>query len=41
MSIEDVGDYEDWRGRKADPNKHGGVRAASLACGNNTTEKIV
>lgn len=29
------GDYRDWKGRKADGNKHGGIRAASLACGNN------
>ncbi|XP_019432225.1 PREDICTED: protein NRT1/ PTR FAMILY 4.2-like [Lupinus angustifolius] len=25
-------DYVDYKGRKADPRKHGGVRAASLAC---------
>ncbi|KAF1895839.1 hypothetical protein Lal_00037955 [Lupinus albus] len=25
-------DYVDYRGRKADPRKHGGVRAAGLAC---------
>ena len=32
MSIE-YGEFEDWRGEKADPTKHGGVRASSIACG--------
>lgn len=25
--------FEDWRGREAIPGKHGGIRAASIACG--------
>jgi hypothetical protein len=26
-------EYEDWRGKTADPRMHGGIRAASFACG--------
>lgn len=25
--------YFDWKGREADPRKHGGTRAAAFACG--------
>lgn len=25
--------FEDWRGKEAIPGKHGGIRAASIACG--------
>ena len=32
MSTE-YGEFEDWQGKKADPTKHGGVRASSIACG--------
>ncbi|XVE72685.1 hypothetical protein DITRI_Ditri11bG0058700 [Diplodiscus trichospermus] len=32
MGIEH-GEFEDWRGGKADPIKHGGVRASSIVCG--------
>lgn len=32
MSFE-YGELEDWRGEKADPRKHGGVRASSIVCG--------
>lgn len=34
MSSERSDEYVDWRGRKADPRMHGGIRAASFACGN-------
>lgn len=26
-------EYVNWRGKNADPRKHGGVRAASFVCG--------
>lgn len=26
-------EYVDWRGKNADPKKHGGVKAASFVCG--------
>lgn len=28
------GEYEDWRGKKADSKKQGGIKAAIFACGN-------
>ncbi|GAY50760.1 protein NRT1/ PTR FAMILY 4.2 [Citrus sinensis] len=40
-SIDQSGDYEDWRRRKADSNKHGGARAASLACVVEALENMV
>lgn len=27
-------EYADWRGKKVDPKRHGGIRVAALACGN-------
>lgn len=27
------GEYTDYKGKTADPRKHGGIRAASFACG--------
>ena len=32
MSLERE-EYVNWRGKNADPRKHGGVRAASFVCG--------
>ena len=32
MSLERE-EYVSWRGKNADPKKHGGVRAASFVCG--------
>ncbi|XVF21304.1 hypothetical protein REPUB_Repub12eG0079400 [Reevesia pubescens] len=40
MSI-DYGEFEDWRGEKADPAKHGGVRASSIACFVEVLENMV
>lgn len=31
--IMENGEYEDWRGRKADNSKHGGLIAAAFTCG--------
>lgn len=31
--IPEIEDYVDWRGTRADPRRHGGVRPASLVCG--------
>ncbi|XP_022769912.1 protein NRT1/ PTR FAMILY 4.2 isoform X1 [Durio zibethinus] len=40
ISIE-YGEFEDWRGKKADPTKHGGVRASSIACVVEVLENMV
>ncbi|KAM3731450.1 hypothetical protein ACB098_12G164200 [Castanea mollissima] len=34
-------EYVDWRGKKADPRKHGGVRAASFVCVVEVLENLV
>lgn len=33
--------FEDWRGREAIPGKHGGIGAASIACGKKETQKLL
>ncbi|EOX93786.1 hypothetical protein SCA6_014183 [Theobroma cacao] len=40
MSFE-YGELEDWRGEKADPRKHGGVRASSIVCVVEVLENMV
>ncbi|XWS36612.1 hypothetical protein CRYUN_Cryun20dG0099800 [Craigia yunnanensis] len=40
MSTE-YGEFEDWQGGKADPTKHGGVRASSIACVVEVLENMV
>ncbi|XP_017643873.1 protein NRT1/ PTR FAMILY 4.2 isoform X2 [Gossypium arboreum] len=40
MNIEN-GEFEDWRGSKADPAKHGGVTASSIACVVEVLENMV
>ncbi|GLU08019.1 hypothetical protein SLE2022_249500 [Rubroshorea leprosula] len=39
--IMENGDYEDWRGRKADTSKHGGVIAAGFTCVVEVLENVV
>lgn len=36
MIADERDEYVDWKGRKANSEEHGGIRPASLVCGNLT-----